>query len=210
MKRIALLLSAACFVVSAGGCAEYYHLQGLRKVKAMYDPAGRTMLIIPFKDPIFDYFESSEGCSIAVCAGDYIARHRITPVLYEGFFPEKVKAAYGEQKADFYEALKAAARAAESELVLVGQINEIHDGNPQDVGVIKGSMFISAQLYDMKADARPVWYMRREKIIYPEGLAYQAGVPATDMTRAELRHKMLVKAGETIGKAFRDHLEPIK
>ena len=71
-------------------------------------------------------------------------------------------------------------------------------------------MFVSARLYDMKEGARPVWHIRSKKIVYPEGLAYEAGFPETDLPRAELRQAMLVKAGETIGKAFHTHLEQIK
>ena len=75
---------------------------------------------------------------------------------------------------------------------------------PEDVGIVKGWMFVSAQLYDMKEGARRVWHIRSKKIVYPEGLEYEAGLPATDLPRAELRQAMLEKAGETIGKAFDD------
>ena len=210
MKKAFVLSCAAFLLLAAIGCREYYQMQGLHKVKAQYDPDGKKMVIIPFNDPISDYFESPEGRTITEHAGDYISGHDIAPVVYEEPFPTGARAAYDEHKADLLMALKAVADATESDLVLIGQIISIHDGKPEDVGIVKGWMFVSARLYDMKEGARPVWHIRSKKIVYPEGLAYEAGFPETDLPRAELRQAMLVKAGETIGKAFHTHLEQIK
>ncbi|NQT21656.1 MAG: hypothetical protein HQ592_18265 [Planctomycetes bacterium] len=209
MKRCVYVACAVLMLALLGGCNALYIFQGKHMVKAQYKPKGRTMLIVPFKDPAYDYFESDEGSRIALTAGVYIQLHEITPFKYAGYLPASVRAAFEQHKSALHEAVKAVADVTDCELVLIGQIEELPINNPRNVGVVRGYMKMSAQLYDVADGANVVWSMPHEEIVYPEGREYDWGIPETDLSLDTLRQKLLEAAGKRIGKAFHDHLENI-
>lgn len=216
MKKIVLLACVAfAALVVLPGCNAFRQMQGgMRKVKAKYKPDGKKMLILPFSGLVFDHFESADGSIIANHAGDYIRKHKITPVQYEGLFlPEKVqkvRAAFDKHKANRPEALKAVAELTDAELVLIGEIDQLESDDPGAISVAKGLLVISVRLYDITEDPKIVWHVNRHAIRYPEGSPYQWDPDAMDLSPEELTQRMLKKAGTNIGKAFHNHLERIR
>ena len=167
------------------------------------------MLNLPFKDPAFDYFESAEGSIVAESSGAYIQKNKITPAQYGAFVPRSVQTAFEQNKSILGDALKAAADCTDSDLVLIGQIEKLTLSNPRDVGIVRGRMILGAQLFEIADEPKLVWAMPREEISYPEGREYEMGIPILDIPRSQLKLRMLITAGEKIGKAFHDHLEDI-
>ena len=207
-KRNVVLLACVAVVVLGTGSSCPRSI-GQQWVQLEYDPAGRSMLILPFKDPANEYFESQEGSAIADSTGFYIRVQNITPVLFERSFAPNVRTMYKDAD-DPAAARKEIAEALGCELVLMGQIDgPISLRDPRNPNLVKGEMVISAQLYDMKKKGEIVWRMKHQRIVFPEGWEYDDGVPIIDLPPRQLKNRLLQKAGEVIGKNFHDHLEPI-
>ncbi len=207
MKRNIILLACvgAVILIAVGGCPPPPHKQ---MVKREYNPKRRKMLIIPFSDSAFDYFESDEGTVVAEATGWYILTQNITPIMYGVFLPPGVKAVYQAHANDTTEAWKEIADALGCELVLVGQINGVPVYGDPDSNLVRGEIIISAQLLDMKKDGEVAWRMTEKKIVYPEGWEHADGVDGLTLSKGQLKNRLLSKVGEVIGKHFHDHLEP--
>jgi hypothetical protein len=210
MKKSIRIACPILILALLSGCNSLYRFQGKHEVKAQYEPKGRKMLIIPFKDPISEYFESAEGGVIAESAGDYIQKNKITPAQYGGFLPRSVQTAFEQNKAVLGDALKAVADCTDCDLVLIGQIDMLRLRDPRNVGVVRGEMILTAQLFEVTDEPKLVWAMPRKQVYYPEGREYESGVPILDIPEITLKLGMLNTAGEKIGKAFHDHLEDIE
>ena len=210
MKKSIRIACPILILALLSGCNSLYGFQGKQKVKAEYKPNGRKRLILPFKDPAFDYFESAEGSIIAESAGAYIQKNDITPAQYGGFLPRSVQTAFEQNEAVLGDALKAVAECTDCDLVLIGQIETLTLSNPRDVGIVRGRMTMSAQLFEITDEPKLVWAMPRKEIAYPEGREYESGIPILDIPQITLKLRMLNLAGERIGKAFHDHLEDIE
>jgi len=208
-KRNAVLPACVAVIVLTSG-ASCPRSIGRQWVRREYDPDGRSMVILPFKDPASDYFESEEGMIVADAVGWYILTQNITPVLFERSFPPNVRTIYKEHADDPARARREIAEALGCDLVLMGRIEgRISLGDPRNPNLVKGEMVVSAWLYDMKQDGKIVWSKNRRKIVFPEGWEYDDGVPISDLPPRQLKNRLLQKAGEVIGKSFHDHLEPI-
>ena|GEM_PF-1999120 len=207
-KRNVVVLACVAVVVLGTG-SSCPRARGQQWVQREYDPERRSMLILPFKDPANDYFESEEGSAIADSTGFYIRGQNITTVTWERSFAPNVRTMY--KNADDPAAVrKEIAEALGCELVLMGQIEgPISLGDPRNPNLVKGEMVISAQLYDMKKDGKIVWRMKHQRIVFPEGWEYDDGVSVFDLHPQKLKNQLLQKAGDVIGKSFHDHLEPI-
>lgn len=215
MKKFIRIACPILILALLSGCDSLDRLQGKHKVKAQYKPKGRKMLILPFKDPAFGYFESTEGSILAESAGAYIQRNRITPAQYGSFLPRSVQTAFEQNKSVLGDALEAVADCTDCDLVLIGQIEKLTLSNPGDIGIVRGRMILSAQLFEVTDEPKTdepklVWAMIRKKISYPEGREYEMGIPILDIPKSALKLRMLVTAGEKIGKAFHDHLEDLE
>jgi hypothetical protein len=196
----------ALVLTASAGC---HRVAGTRMVKHEYDPNGRKMLIIPFKCPTFGYFESPEGRVLAEYVGYYVLTQHITPVMYEAFFPQGVKAIYEKHVNDPTAAWKEIADSLGYDLALVGEIGSIDIAVPEKD---KAEMIVSARLYDMKHGRKAVWEMNNRRIVFPEGWEYGDDeiVPDFSLSSRRLRNRLLQKAGEVIGKCFHDHMEPVR
>jgi len=203
---VGLACVAAVILTSGSSCPR---ATGHKWVKCEYDPKGRKIAIIPFKDMAYDCFDSDEGRAIADSACWYLGTQNITPVRSERFFPMNVRAIYKKFADDPTMARRKMAEALGCDLLLTGQIeSRISLRDPADVNVVKGRVVVSAQLYDMKDNGRAVWQMKRRQVVFPEGWEYDK-VPTIDLPKWKLKNQLLQKAGEEIGKSFHDHLEPI-
>ena len=210
MRKMIILFSCVALSAAIVGCQTAYRMEGLQKVKAKFKPEKRKMLIVPFKDPAYTYFESVEGTELARDLGDYMQRWKVTEVVYDSFFPRgmdalaKTKLAEGDE----VEAWKALAKEMNCELVVIGQIEEFVAGGEQSVNVVKGFAMVQVQVLDMKRDAVTVWRLPSTPVNYPEGWEY-ADLPTGDIAPKTLKTRLLNKAAEAIGQCFHDHLEPI-
>jgi len=211
MRKTGLLLAfAACVIAMAVGCNTLRRMGGEEKVYAEYYPKNRKMLVIPFKDDAFDYFESPEGRAIADAIHDTLLIRKVTDVRSDRQLPKAVKetheqmvAAQGER-----EAWKALAELFGCELVLVGQIEGWDMDSEKDTNVSRGRMVVSAQLYDVKLDSAVVWQKRNMEVSFPEGWEYEF-VADMDMTRQKLRNRLTQRCGEKIAECFFDRIESL-
>ena len=209
MRKVAILLSCVAAAALLPGCNALYATQGEKQVDAEYKPDKKKMLIVPFKDEAFGYFESEEGTELARNVGDYIMRKKITAVQYDRFFPQGMKEVYDRNvKENEMQAWKALAKELDCELVLVGQIQDIDLGGGRNVNVVHGRMMMSAQVFDIKDNSKIVWQMNRKTITYPEGWENEY-IPDTDMPRSQLKGRLLIKGGEVVGQCFHKHMEPL-
>jgi len=210
MKRFGgLACVAACAMVALAGCSTLSVMRGERKVKAEYYPDGKDMIIIPFSDPAFEYyFESPEGALIAAQVGGYIRANKITPVRYGRMLSPMARTLYSQHKDNPRAAWEAIAAALDADLILVGEIEKLETGDPKQPNLSTGLLQYSVRLIDVtdEGGGRVVWFKDHERIVYPEGRAWDLGVDVPD---DKLIRYLLLRAGERIGKAFHDHMEPI-
>jgi len=174
-----------------------------RIVKAQFDPAKRKMLIVPFSDPVFSFFESSEGAGLARALGDYIKRFRITDVVYDTLMGKDVQAACKEalSKSSANDALKVLAGKTNCELILTGQIDDYQVGSVRRADAARATVTFSVQVYDAKTDS-VVWQLSSTKAELP-GKA--GGTSTQEMSR--MRRLLFTTAAETIGQCLHDHPE---
>jgi len=219
-KSCVLVCAAAVAAVVLSGCSSFHILRGERKVEAQYDPDGKDILVIPFRDLVFDHFEkldntvtigSPEGALIAELAGAYIANHKITPVRYGRMVSPMVATLYLQHKDNPEEAWRYISNALEADLILIGEITKLETGDPSQVGMATGVLEYSACLMDMTGEdpGGIVWWVDRKQLTYPEGRAWDHGASPMDLPPERLKRFLLLRAGEEIGKAFHDHTEPI-
>ena len=210
MRKFTILFLLAAFPIMGMGCQACYRTQGMKMVDAQYKPSKRKMLVIPFSDPVFSYFESKEGSELAQDVGDYVRRQRITDVMYETFFPASMKTLYKEKSAESPEiqAWMALAKEMDCELIVVGQIEDYMAGGEKNVNIVSGTVTFQVQVYDVKQPEANVWRLPSTTVTFPEGWEY-ADLPRNDMPPVKLRHMLLNKAAEKIGQCFHDHLEKL-
>ena len=205
--KVMIIAGIAAVVMSAGtGCRQVTDVQ---MVKSQFDPNSRKMVIIPFRDPMFDHFESDDGHVVADHTGSYILRHRITPVVYERLLPPGVRTIYKENADAPQTAWKEIAEVLGCELVLVGRIEEIDTGTPDEPKRDQGTLLLSARLLDVRQGCKVVWRMDQGKVVYPEEWEKaDLAVPIDRLSRKGLRKQLLMKAGEIVGKSFHDSPGP--
>jgi len=210
MRKFTILFLLAAFPIMGMGCQACYRTQGMKMVDAQYKPSKRKMLIVPFSDPAFTYFESSEGSELAQDVGDYIRRQRITGAMYEAFFPASMKALYKQKRAEAndIQAWMALADEMDCELIVVGQIEDYQLGGEKNVNIVSGTVTFQVQVYDARQPEAIVWRLSSTTVTFPEGLEY-VDLPRGDLPSAEHRRLLLNKAAEKIGQCFHDHKEKL-
>jgi len=207
MRRTVIVLAAAAAVAIVIGCNSFRQLEGKKLVKAEYYPKKRKMLVIPFKDQIYDYFESPEGRDIADYVGYFLRVNNLPDVRTERNLVKGAKAVYDqnvEEKGEL-EGWKALAELYNCELVLVGQIEKTDFGGDRDTNVAHGQITLSAQLYDIKNGGNIVWQKKNMEVQYPEGWENEM-VADMDMNRQKLRTQVLKRGGEVLAECFFDHV----
>lgn len=201
--KVMIIAGIAAVAMSAGpGCRQG---TGIHMVKSQFDPNGRKIVIIPFRDPAFDHFESDDGHVVADHTGSYIVRHKITPVVYERLLPAGVRTIYKENADAPQAAWKEIADALGCDLVLVGQIEEIDAGTPDEPKRDRGTLLLSARLLDVRQGCKVVWRMNHGKVVYPdEWEKADLAVPVDRLSHWGLKKQLLMRAGEIVGKNFHD------
>ncbi|NQT21655.1 MAG: hypothetical protein HQ592_18260 [Planctomycetes bacterium] len=206
--NVIAIACVAVVVLGAGsGCRQFIDDQ---MVKAQFDPRGRKIVIIPFKDQVYDYFESDDGHAVADHAGYYISAQGITPVAYELWLPPSVPALYKANAASPQTAWKEIAEVLGCDLVLVGQIEEIDAGTPDAPKLDKGTLELSARLLDVRQDCKVVWRMDHGKVVYPEEWEADEVVPVDKLSSQSLKTQLLIRAGEAVARNFHDSPGPAK
>lgn len=210
MARPRLLL--LCILIGlAAGCAR----DGIkdefeeRMVAAQYDVAGRMVLVLPFRDPAFDYFESQEGYDLSLFIGATFVTQKITDVCFGQTLPAGVKTMYSENAGDPPAAWKKIGKSLGCDLVLVGQITSpITIAMKEDGTAKQASVTLSAQLCDMARNGEVVWQLKDRTILFPEGWEYDVDDPAVSFSAQKIKNQLLQTAGEMIAMSFERHLEP--
>jgi hypothetical protein len=210
MRKMMVLFCFVALGMVLSGCSTFESMRGLKQVKAKFKPEKRKMLIIPFSDPAYSYFQSAEGTELSRDLGEYIQREKITEVMYDTYFPRGTTEAARKKldEGNEIEAWKVLAKEMGFDLVVVGQIETYKAGSSPGMNVASGLVEIQVQIYDMTKDGARVWQLGSTSATYPDGWEY-ADLPSGDIPPKQLRIRLLNRAAETIGRCFHDHLEPI-
>jgi hypothetical protein len=169
-----------------------------------YDPAGRSMLIIPFRDPAFDYFESEESSHVADYITYYMEKQNVTPVTFQGVFPPELAVIYKKHEDRPATAWQKMAEAVDTELVLTGTVNKMPSVFTRD-DQKRGSVVVSAALHDMTRGGAVVWRMKERKVTYPQG--WERDMMPEDLPSKMLKNRVLRVAAEAVAKSFHEHPE---
>ena len=211
LRKAYLLLLPCLALLAAAGCDTFDKMEGVQTVKAEYKPKNRKILIIPFSDAAFPYFESKEGRIVSNEVGDYLLRSKICVAKYDRLFTSSVQSLYAEKKTTdprSIEAFKALAEVLDCDMVLLGQIEVYNVLSGKSTNVSHGDMVVSAQLYDLKENDTLVWQKQSMEVQFPERWENEF-LPQADLPTPSLISHLLNRAGEKIGQCFHDHKEAL-
>lgn len=191
-----LLLSVVC------GCADSGdNVVGppcLTVIEREVNTDGHTVVIIPFKDDNYPYFESRNGSDLSERVAGQMRRH-LSKTRFVSALPIRKKFDSAQIENMGVDELGKAVRA---DRVLVGNIREFTAQEPKTVGILRGTCRIDLVLFD--APKKQSIWRQSFKIHYPER---GVGIPSTDTTPEKIREELLKLTSDTIAKKFYTYKE---
>jgi len=174
---------------------------GILSVKAEYPIGKRKLLVVPFKDPAFSYFESKNGCELADgIAGFMRIYHRRVNVISGTELRSSIK------ERDYTKLpLSDAAREIGADTVLEGSIIELETRDPKAVNLMRGKITVEFALHDVEKWDPPL-YSKRETYFYPKDTEYEH-LLSQDVKPKQVLDELLSLCAQRIAECFVDHEE---
>ena len=193
---VGLLLSVIC------GCADNgQNVAGnprLVVVKREVNTDGHTVVIIPFKDDNYPYFESRDGSELSERVAGQMRRH-LSRTRFVSALPISKK--FDSTQIENME-VDELGKAVRADRVLVGNLREFSTSEPGTIGILRGTCRIDLVLFD--APKKQSIWKQSFKIHYPER---GVGIPSIDTTPEKIREELLKLVSDTIAKKFYTHKE---
>ncbi|MBM4032729.1 MAG: hypothetical protein FJ291_13200 [Planctomycetes bacterium] len=190
----AALVAAGILVLAPLGCEEMF---GKKKPKGLVRLGTGCLVVLPFATPNKKHFESELGSTFSTmiadlvregCPGAKVLDARTLPAQANGQPIEKASLV------DIGQALGA-------NYVVIGEIHELTAKEPGAYKVLKGTMVISAWVFDCSDGSVP-WRIVQRKYHYPRLLGGEA-IPAPSDDEEEVITRVMREAAWGVAAVFR-------
>lgn len=199
-RRMTLALAALCLAALSAGCGPVIvatarmTMPDTTTMKAEYTIGATPVVVIPFRDPARGYLESGDGIDLAtLVVGELQMRTAATAVRSD--VPVRTRFAGQDlEKAGWVEVGK----AADAQLVLVGDIQEFRLRDPKTQGLLRGYTRVNLRVFDVQKNGI-VYSAQGIETWVPD---YGIGVAESDASPERLRNALVAATATNIVKKF--------
>jgi len=191
----AAALAVGALALATCACEEFLGLT--TPPKGAVRLGNGTLVVFPFATPKRSHFESDVGRVFAKVVGDLV---RVNCLGAKVLDPDDLPATI-EGRAIATVPLLRTAKALGATYAVIGEIHELRAKEPGSYRVLKGTMVMSARIYDARKGAL-VWQIVQRKYHYPRLLGTEA-VPAETQDEEVVIRKVMREAAWGIVSVFR-------